>query len=226
MAVWINRPTASIPKSAAEEITVLIENADRLDELFSGTQTQAHAVRPAEIIQKISKASGVDAEELRKIFNALENLKGLSDEFGGIPAAIDSLFGNLRGEILNKLKEKKSKIIEAVEKYSADNAVTIAYKAQKLTYQRENIYQEAEIITEVRPVYDQKAETIFEYLVTHSLIATYFRNGRFENIHLAMDMADVLKLRRVCDRAILKAKTLRDELGEKARVLRDDDDNP
>jgi RIO-like serine/threonine protein kinase len=104
--------------------------------------------------------------------------------------------------------------------------VVIAYKAQKLTYLRENIYQESEIITEVRPVFDQKAGQILEYLVTHSLIATYFRHGRYENIHLAMDMADVLKLRRLCDRAILKAKTLQSDLGDKARILRDDDENP
>jgi hypothetical protein len=54
-------------------------------------------------------------------------------------------------------------------------------------------------------------------------VVTFIRRGRPEMVHLAMDAADVLKLRKACDRSVVKAKTLKSELGERARVLRDDD---
>jgi hypothetical protein len=110
-----------------------------------------------------------------------------------------------------------------MQQYERDNAVSLSYKAQRLTYMRENVYQQAEIITDARPVFDEKGQKIVEYIIAHYLVITYFRHGRVENVHLALDAADVLKLHNVCDRAVIKARALKNELGDRARILRDDD---
>jgi hypothetical protein len=226
MAVWINRLAEPLSKSASDEISLLVQYADRLDDLIEAANKQQPALTAGEVVTAISKDLLIKSDDLRKLFNALENLKNLSEEFGGTKKAIDQLSNTLRDDVSSKLKEKNDSIVKAIERYAGDNSVTISYKAQRLTYIRENIYQDAEIITDVRPVFDAKGEKIIEYLITHYLVATYFHNGRFEQIHLAMDAADVVKLRKGCDRAIIKSRAIKAELGDKARILRDDDGNP
>jgi hypothetical protein len=223
MAVWISRPAE--PKTASDEIDLLVEYVDRLDDLIDAANKQKPTLTAAEVITAISKDVSMKSDVLKKVFNALENLKNLSVEFGSTKKATDQLADSLNDDVATRLRENIESIARAVEKYSGDNAVTISYKAQRLTYLRENIYQDAEIITDARPVFDGNGEKIIEYLVTHYLVATYFHHGRFEQIHLAMDAADVVKLRKACDRAIIKSKTLKAELGHKARILREDDGN-
>lgn len=223
MAIWTNRIGNSIPKSASDELISLADNAERLNEFIEAAGRHKAALTPAEAIGALSKELSIDGGVLRQIFNGLENLKNLSDEFGTPEKVLNELAGYLSDAANTKIEQKKSIIISAVEKYQGDNSVTISYKAQRLTYLRENIYQEAEIITDTRPVFDAKGERVIEYLVTHSLVVTYFHQGRLENIHLAMDAADVLKLRKGCDRAMIKAKAIKAELGEKARILREED---
>jgi len=216
MAIWISRQGSSVHKGAAEEIEALLDNSNRLHEFISAARLEGVAVTPSGVIASISKKVDTSIDTLRKVFNALENLKNLSEEFGGPDKMLNELILTLDEQISEKLKEKRAAIEKVVEDYAQDNAVSLSYKAQRLTYLRENIYQQSEVITDSRPVFDEKGEKIVEYLITHNLVVTYFRHGRPENIHLAMDAADVLKLRKACDRAVIKAKALKRELGERA----------
>jgi hypothetical protein len=225
MAIWMMRQGPTVPKGAAEEIEALLDHSEHLDQFVNAARGRAVALTPSEVIASISKQVGVSTDILRKVFNALENLRNLSEEFGAPEKMLDELILNLDERISTKLNQKKEAIGRAIEEYTRDNAVSLSYKAQRLTYMRENIYQQAEVITDARPVFDEKGEEIVEYLISHYLVVTYFRHGRAEVVHLAMDAADVLKLRKTCDCAVIKAKALKSELGDRARVLRDDDAN-
>jgi hypothetical protein len=224
MPIWTSQPSASIPERAAEEIEALADHSEGLQEFTNAARRETVALTPAEVIAAISKKVGVSTDILRKIFNGFENLTNLSEEFGSTNKMLDDLIVNLDERVSAKLKAKKEAIGLAIEEYAQGNAVSLSYKAQRLTYLRENIYQQSEIITDARPVFDTRGEKIVEYLITHNLVITYFSQGRPANVHLALDAADVLKLRKACDRAVIKAKALKSELGDRARILREDDD--
>jgi hypothetical protein len=225
MAIWTARSPGAMPKTAADDVRLLLKYADQLTSFIEHSKNHRPALTATDIVASIAKETLVDSSDLEGVFNALENIKNLSDEFGGVDKTIDFISRSLSEDTAKDVLAKKEQISAAVLAYSEDNAVAISYKAHRLTYLRENIYQEAEIITDARPVFDSKGENIIEYLITHTLIASYFHRGRFENIHLAMDAGDVIKLRRACDRAFIKAKSLKSALGEKARILRDEDED-
>jgi hypothetical protein len=82
MAVWIARPGASVPKAIAEEIGILLDHSARLEQFIELANRRPVALAPTEVIASISNDVGVSADVLRKIFNALENLANLSEEFG------------------------------------------------------------------------------------------------------------------------------------------------
>jgi hypothetical protein len=224
MALWTSRSSSSsAPRSVLEELDALLDHLDKATELIALSSDFQAAVGPAEIIASIAQRTGVPNDIARKVFNALENLRNLSEEFGTPIRTLDEIALTLPEKISSRLIAKKNEIADLVNSYSSDNGVRLSYKAQRLTYLRENIYQEAEVITDARPVFDSAGDSVVEYLITHSLVATYFRQGRLENIHLVMDAADVLKLRKALDRAIIKARALSSDLGDRARILRDDD---
>jgi len=88
------------------------------------------------------------------------------------------------------------------------------------------VVTDSEIITDARPIFDTKRESVLEYVISHCLVITYHGDnsvsGQMHNqpsIHFALDMDDILKLRKEIERAILKARTLEKDLGDKAKVL-------
>src|SRR5579864_7023986 len=136
MAIWTTRQIATVPKSAAEEIEVLLDQSEHLDQFVNAARSHEVALTPSKVFASISKQVGVSTDILRKVFNALENLRNLAEEFGSREKLLDDLILNLDERIATKLKQKKEAIASAVEEYAQGNAVSLSYKAQRLTYMR------------------------------------------------------------------------------------------
>jgi len=225
MAFWPSRIDIRINDEIASDIALLADNADRLPRLVQLAHEQDYDFVASIVIRRISKAASIDYSIVSRIFNSLENLKNIEQETGTAEIAFSSIADAVSPDLKQKLESVKDKIVDALKSYDPDNAVSISFKAQKLTYLREKLFHEAEIITEARPVFDSSGERILEMVITHSLVVTYWTRGAgFETIHLAIDAADVVSIRQSTDRAIIKANSLKSELGAKwkTEVLRDD----
>jgi len=225
MAFWPSRVDFRLGDSAAEDLGLLVEHADRLAAIIKLAKEQDYDFVAPTVIDKISKATSIDYGTLSTIFNSLENLHAIADDVGGPEGAFGQVHRAVNDqELLKKLDSAKGKIIDAIKSYDQDNPVSISYKAQKLTYLREKLFHDVEIITDARPVFDGKGERILEMVITHSLVITYWTAGSFQTIHLAIDAADVLSIRKATDRAIVKGKSLKSALQKmwKTGVPRDD----
>jgi hypothetical protein len=194
MAFWPSRIDLKLAEGVAEDIDLLAEYADRLPAIIELAKKQEYDFLAPAVIRRISTAASIDYPILSRIFNSLENLKTIADEMGGAERAFRQITSAVDPNLQEKLDSAKDKIIDAIELYDADNAVSISYKAQKLAFLREKLFHEAEIITDARPVFDAKGERILEMVITHSLVMTYWTRTGFETIHLAIDAADVLSM--------------------------------
>ena len=95
--------------------------------------------------------------------------------------------------------------------------VRLVTKAMELSYDYANLLKRARILTDLRPLFDEEGETVEGGVVTHTLRIAYASdNGRHE-LSLALDLQDVKKLREQCDRAIVKATSIRDEFVESTK---------
>ena len=70
----------------------------------------------------------------------------------------------------------------------------------------------AKIISDVRTVFDQSGDAIQGSMVIHNLNVTYVQGGDFKNFFVAMDSADIAKLRTVLDRADVKGSALKNSV--------------
>jgi hypothetical protein len=217
----------SVPKGAADEIKVLVEHADRLVAILDATTKMEPATAASTVLKPLAQETGIDRVVLRKLFNALQNLSIIAAELEGADAAFERLSGALDKEIAKDWDQKKRPILTALQRYSDNNPIAITIKAERLTYFHEKLYRDGEIITEVRPVYNEAGDSVIEMVILQSLVVTHsFANGQWHRTHVAMDAADVLKLRKACDRAIMKAKTLKATLDRaklRTEIVRDED---
>jgi hypothetical protein len=181
-----------------------------------------------EVLHPIATDLNLPYADLQDLFNALENLNHLEIEFGSAEDAFIRVMSALQPDLGKRYNDNKDKILKALARYAQDTPIHISAKAQRLAYYHENIYRDSDIITDVRPIFDSAGGNVLEMIISHSLVVTYSSSNRTERIHLEMDAGDVLKLRKACDRAILKANTLKQALGGtgqkwKIQLLRDGD---
>jgi hypothetical protein len=74
----------------------------------------------------------------------------------------------------------------------------------------ENVFHDARIITEIRPIFGSDPEIApTAAVILHMLNVTYHREGEMKEFYMALDPDDLDMLRDVIDRAELKAESLR-----------------
>ena len=127
------------------------------------------------------------------------------------------------------LRSHRAEIEKVSKEFASNNPIAISFKAQKLAYLHERILRDAEIITDLRPVFDDSGKNILEVMVAHTLVVTTTNSGRTERVHFAMDAGDVLQLRKACERAVEKARAIqstfeKSKLNFAVHVLRGDQD--
>lgn len=226
MANWPSRVDYKLPEQATEEITFFVENTDNLDQIIDSAMKQRPQTAFQDIIESISKDTNIPANDIRIIINSIENIQLLSEDLGSVEEGINRLQIAVAKDLAEKLQTSKTKISDAVRRYGRDNPVTITLKAQRLTYARERLIHDTEIITDARPVFDTTGSRILEYIITHTLSLSAMIDGGLQQRYLSLDSADIINLRNACDRAIVKARTLKEALSSSsapAVIVRDED---
>jgi hypothetical protein len=217
-----------LPQAAVKQLEMLLKYIDRLLDILRESKNLEYGITLFQVLEPFSTRIGIPLDDLQDIFYALENLRSLAVEFGS-PENVLIRLSDVKQDVAKRLEENKDRLLQAISEYQPDDPVAITFKAQRLTYLHERIYRDAEIITDIRPVFDGAGKNVLEVIISHSLVASITVSGRTERISLAMDAGDVVKLRAACDRAIEKAKSLNSALNGsdlkwKVQILRGQDD--
>ena len=110
---------------------------------------------------------------------------------------------------LNDWKKSKNNIKEIL---TIDEPFFVLEKSLELSYSYENIWRRGKIITDVRPVFNNAADAIKKIMILHLLKLEYSSGSDDKAICFAMDLKDITKLKKSCERAERKAHTARKEL--------------
>jgi hypothetical protein len=163
------------------------------------------------------------------LFSTLENLIDMREAGAAKSAEITSgVLARLSPPRAEKLKPKMVEFVRLLDTYTPDHPIHISIKARKLSYLREHLYQDGEVITDVRPIFDAAGGAVREMVISHSLVVSSFSYGEGgRRTHFALDAADLLRLKDACERAIRKAGTLKEALGGKqwaVKILNETED--
>jgi hypothetical protein len=86
--------------------------------------------------------------------------------------------------------------------------LTTSAKVFDVQHEYERLFMSARIVTDTRSVFNSAGTEALGTMIVHNLNLKYSENGQFKEIFIAMDDADITKLRRVLDRADIKTATL------------------
>ena len=89
---------------------------------------------------------------------------------------------------------------------SIENIKTIV-KALDLSYDYANLFQNAKVLTDIRPIFDNDASEIKGATISFTLRLYYDNLEGSKNISIALDAKDVTALMETCSRAIKKAES-------------------
>lgn len=86
-------------------------------------------------------------------------------------------------------------------------------KSKYLEYYREKIASKFNIISDIRPVFnDISLEDAFGAILLNTLVIDYYENGEMKQLHLALDLEDIKELENTIKRTKLKLETIRKNL--------------
>jgi hypothetical protein len=206
-------PTA-LPARAKEDVRLLIKYSDRLAAVMDIADQQKPSITVESLAKNISKDVRIPTKDLIGLFSGLRNVAYFQSHTSDEDPIRELVKLALAKEKQENLDEVITNITKGIERYSPESSVAISFKAQKLTFLRERIFHEAEIITETRPVFNEAGDEILEMIITQTLVCTYSADNKVSNIHLALDGADIANLRKACDRAVVKASALKQALSK------------
>ena len=102
------------------------------------------------------------------------------------------------------------KFFERLSALLSTQALLVSAKATDLLHDFDRVFISAEIVSDVRTVFDENGMQIKGSIIVHNLNITHVQEGEIKNFFVAMDGKDISKFRTVLDRADAKAGVLRE----------------
>jgi len=93
-----------------------------------------------------------------------------------------------------------------------NSALALKSKAMDLLLTHELVMCDSQVITDIRPVFDDLAETLKGYLTFHILVINCFKGDETIDLHIAMDENDLKKLRNQLERGERKENKIRNQI--------------
>jgi hypothetical protein len=178
-----------------------------LDRLNKRTPVPMSQEEVRRVIAEILPEEQAKVEALTRQLLALAGLQYRSD----VPH--DELNEALRNSLDGKLDptelEGWDRISPLFNEILASPAIRTTVKSLELLYDYANFVQSSNVITDVRPVFDDEAEHVIGAIISFTLRLSYQNGNSVHSLSVAMDAEDVGKLQNQCRRALKKAETAR-----------------
>jgi len=203
-----------LPEAVRRDLARFLEHAETILSVLEDTKGETPSASSAVFARMFAQRLSMSVGDARRVLHSLQNLLSLDQEAGDPETIVEIIARRMPSDVQEQWAAKKPVLKSILTLAAADHPAVISIKAARLAHEHERIFLSAEILTDVRPVYTTKGDQILEMIIQHKLVLTQHGSDHENtNIHFAMDAADVINLKKACDRAIQKAQVLKDSLG-------------
>jgi hypothetical protein len=207
-----------LPQEAYTGLTALITHSDALSYLVAAAVKVGPGTGFGKIAKSFSDSAKIPLKDAEAIVTALWNLFDVRRDLD--LAAVDlvaALTAHLEISAVEEWRTKNlanwKKIASKVEAVvDPDSALALVHKSVRLTYAHQNVLVDAEIITDLRPVFSNDGQSVRGAVVSHQLVVEYHDGVDSKRLHVVMDAKDIEKLLSLCKRAEVKAKAAKSAL--------------
>jgi hypothetical protein len=217
---------SQLSEAVQTDILRLVEKADEILKFLKETATDKPSAVPRKFAEPLAQRLAIPVREAGRLLNALQNLQSINQETGDHERSYALIENILSGEARERWSKSKPIILQILEVVDSDHPAVLSEKARRITHLYEGVFLNAEMLTDIRPVFTIKGDRIVEMVVQHKLMITE-HNSEHQNVdhHFVLDARDVINLKMACERAIQKAQALKDAFADSpwtTEVLADD----
>ncbi|MHB1560795.1 MAG: hypothetical protein ACYC61_25350 [Isosphaeraceae bacterium] len=175
---------------------------DRLNELSPAPMSQMEVRR---VVGEVLREEQEKGEAVTRQALALAGLQYRHS----IPhdELVQVLGRSLDGKLSREEMEAWGFIAPLFQEMLGSRAIRTIVKSLELLYDYANLIQSTNVITDLRPVYDDEAEHAIGAIVSFTLRLSYMNGDTVHSLSLAMDAEDVNRLQAQCKRALKKAES-------------------
>lgn len=197
-----------IPKSQLPAFQKFLSyDQERLNLLLAALKESKQGLFPDQLTKEISKKIKLDERETKQIVSILLSMYSTRFAHGGsIEAFLKDTFDTLMESSVKPQDEDWTRYKNFFTDYlSLKGQIQVTTKAFDILLGNERNYIDTRIFTDIRPVFteDPSEEPVGAVLV-HNLKIEYRKENSTQEFFVALDSQDLLKLRKVIDRAIAK----------------------
>lgn len=192
-------------------------------ELAKAFESTPPTLQLPDYARAVSSKVSISQEDVSEIVNALfvfYTVKYAQDD------SLDDFLRDLSGVIERDERHAEVKWDELEPRLRTllifDETLGVAVKAGQLWFSHERTLSDVQIISDIRPIFTSNVEKgPTAAMITHVLRIAYRDSERYErrDFYIALDAADIKKLRDALDRAEQKAKGLKSSVKESVRML-------
>lgn len=203
---------ADLKKIAELGVDNLVQVFEKLQGLPNPT------IGPQELLAVVSALLPDDAECLVR---QLLSLQGLMRQTG---RSVDEVMSGLRtaiereGADVGLSPTEWDRVVDILKQLVEEQSVRLSATAIELAYDYANLLRRTKILTDIRPLFSENAETIEGAVVSYTLRLHYNSADGEHELSVALDQADVQALVAQCLRALKKADTSRSLMIDKCGI--------
>jgi hypothetical protein len=216
-----SKPSFELDEQVLDDLLLLAKHAGRIEEVVNLAGEVPPGAGFDDTARQVAEKTGMPAPEVEQLLSTVNNILRIQMrtriDMAQFLEAATRAFEEKKdepsaGEDLSTWKGAVDAIRDQLGKVGPDHPFSVARKAERLARTHENVVYEVKVITDLRPVFSKAGDKILESVVTHTLLIEYFDGSRSTRIELGLDASDLAELRKVCERAELKAVTLKEAL--------------
>jgi len=206
----------SIPEDAYGPIRDLVEMPpEDFDAFMAGLTSAAPSFSTFALSRQISRSAAprLSRSLVSALVNEIMTLEYLKQDSDMPPKDFASAIAASALEAAsNEFKftlEDASILTERLSRiFTSDHVLELTTKSNAVMTDCDNLFYNAKILTDARPIFNDDASKIEGVGLIHVLRLHYDHNQNHEDFFIALDSIDLKKLRLVIDRAEQKAKVL------------------
>jgi len=209
----------SVPETELPGLRALAHaSVDVLEKLADALALEKPSLEPGALARAVAERSRLDPSAVEEVVLPLWRLALVQRRFElGADELLKEIGSGLREIGAERWTEDDAKAWSGREELikrilAPDGTMASAAKARELLFAQQFFFCDARILTDVRPMFDERAEDLRAFVPFHTLALTYHEGEEVKTIHIAMDLAGLLRLAEVVKRAQQKESLLRTDL--------------
>lgn len=185
---------------------------------FENLATAIESAAPASGLKQtistvLDRAPDLKRGEVESILRTLYSLCFLlSDEETPLSEHLSQVMNAMQAtgkEELALTEQQKTEFQNRVSRLLSLNTVVISSKVERLRLDYHHTFHDATILSDIRPIFNQPEERPIGCAIAHTLEIEYHEEGEHKEFYVVLDDNDIKKMKRIIQRAELKALSLK-----------------